>query len=66
MKKIKMNKNSSKKITASVSKEEAQYVAKLAKEAKLSVSNFIRVSIGLPKFEKGLNFKTDNPRKHKD
>jgi hypothetical protein len=61
-----MTKISSKKITAYASIEELEYVKKLAKESKLSLSNFMRTSIGLPKLEKGLNFTTNNPRKKKE
>jgi hypothetical protein len=42
---------------------EADDLAKRAKEAGLSRSSFVRIAIGFAKNEKGLNFKTDNPRK---
>ena len=46
-----------------MTKEESDFVKKRAKESGLSMSNLARVSLGLKKNEKGLNFKTDNPRK---
>ena len=46
-----------------MTQSEADDLAKRAKEAGLSRSSFVRIALGFAKNEKGLNFKTDNPRK---
>jgi len=55
-----------KKITQVCMTESEQIqVKQWAKEAGLTVSNFMRVAIGLHKLERGSHFKTNNPRKKK-